>query len=260
MATVHVDRQGPVVHLVIDNPAKFNAMTLGMWQTIAQTVAEAESQPEARVLVLRGAGDKAFVSGADISEFESRRSDPAGVTAYDDAVRSAQAALAACSMPVIAVIRGVCMGGGIGLALAADLRYCAGTARFRMPAARLGLGYGFEGMERAVQRVGAARAAELFLTARTFDGAEAQRIGLVNEAFDADRFDEEVESRIAMVAGNAPLTMAAAKLAISQAALPPADRDLHRVNAAVRACFESEDYKEGRRAFMEKRAPQFKGH
>lgn len=259
MATVHVERQGPIIHLVIDNPAKFNAMTLGMWQTIARAVASAEAESDARVLVLRGAGEKAFVSGADISEFESRRSDPDGVRVYDEAVRDAQAALAGCSMPVVALIRGVCMGGGIGLALSADLRYCARDARFRMPAARLGLGYGYDGMQRAVERVGASRAAELFLTARTFDGAEAARIGLVHEAFEPAAFESEADDRVTAIAGNAPLTMAAAKLAIRQALLPAGERDLASVHAAVRTCFESDDYAEGRRAFMEKRAPKFKG-
>ncbi|MEZ5652018.1 MAG: enoyl-CoA hydratase [Burkholderiaceae bacterium] len=259
MAVVHVERDGPQIRLIFDNPAKRNAMTLGMWRTVAQAVARAEADPDVRVIVIRGQGDKAFVSGADISEFETQRSDPAGVSAYGDAVRTAQRALSMSRLPVVAVVQGVCFGGGLGLALSADIRYCARDARFRMPAARLGLGYAFDGSRRMVECIGAARAAELFMTARIFDGAEAERIGVVHQAFDAADLDAQANERIAMISGNAPLTMAAAKLAIHQAGLTESERDLDAVAAAVQACFDSDDYKEGRRAFMEKRAPNFQG-
>ena len=260
MAVVHVERDGPQVRLVFDNPDKRNAMTLGMWRTVAEAVARAEEDPEARVIVLRGAGDKAFVSGADISEFGTQRSDPAGVSAYGDAVKAAQRALAETRLPVVSVIHGVCFGGGLGIILSSDLRYCARDARFRMPAARLGLGYAFDGAKQMVDRIGAARAADLFLTARIFDGVEAERLGVVHQAFDPAELDARASEMIAMIAGNAPLTMAAAKLAIRQACLSDSQRDVAAVEAAVRACFESDDYKEGQLAFKEKRAPRFQGH
>lgn len=254
-------RQGDAVaELRIDNAAKFNAMSLGMWQELAATVAALQADPAMRVLLLRGEGERAFVSGADISEFETTRSAESGSAAYDDAVSAAQQALMACPFPVVAAIHGICMGGGLGLAMACDLRYSTRDARFRMPAARLGLGYGFDGIARMVHVLGEARVAELFYTARTFDGAEAARIGLVHSAHDdSAALDAHVQASLQQIAGNAPLTVRLAKRAIALAQPALAPEALAEIARGRQQCLHSDDYREGRLAFAEKRAPVFKG-
>lgn len=259
MSQVDLTLTDGIARITLSNPAKYNAMSFGMWTGLGDIVESLLGRDDVRVLVLRGAGEKAFVSGADISEFETQRGSADAVDAYNKAVARAQNALTDFPLPVIAHIHGVCMGGGIGLALACDLRYCARTSRFRMPAARLGLGYGFDGIRHTVDAIGAARTAELFYTASTFDGAEAERIGLVHRAHDAEALDAEVHAVATAIAGNAPLTLRAAKMAIAHALRDPADRDAAAVDAAVDACFASADYIEGRRAFMEKRPPAFTG-
>lgn len=258
MATVDTQLTGGVARLTLNNPKRYNAMTLSMWQALGDTLEALAARGDVRAVLLRGHGDKAFVSGADISEFETARNDPANIRAYNTAVARAQNLLSSFPAPVVACIHGVCMGGGIGLALACDLRYCATDAKIRMPAARLGLGYDYDGMRQIVHTIGAATAAALFYTARTINGIEAMRIGLVQQAFAADQLDAEVNTIVQEIEGNAPLTLRAAKLAIRHAVSdertsPPA------VSAAIQACFDSQDYQEGRQAFMEKRPPRFIG-
>jgi len=256
---IEARREGGVLRLRVCNPARYNAMSLSMWRALAEHVARADADDGVRVVVLEGEGERAFVSGADISEFGASRNDPQQVAAYEEAVSAAQGGLMACRHPVVAAIRGVCMGGGIGLALACDLRYCNASARLRMPAARLGLGYALAGMRRMVETLGAARVADLFMTARTFDGAEAARLGLAHEAYaDAD-FDARVEERIQAVAGNAPLTLRAAKLALRHLGGAAGAPEAASVQQAVAACFASRDYREGQQAFQEKRPAQFQG-
>ncbi|AIT24875.1 enoyl-CoA hydratase/isomerase family protein [Bordetella holmesii 44057] len=251
------DRQGGVLRVRICNPARFNAMSLSMWQALHTAVREAQADETLRAIVLHGEGDRAFVSGADISEFGQQRNDPAQVARYDQAVSAAQNALADSRIPTIAVIQGICMGGGMALALACDLRYCNASARFRMAAARLGLGYALDGVKRMRDMLGAARTMDLFLTARTFDGGEAARIGLVHEMFADSAFAGETQSRIEAVAGNAPLTMYAARLALRH--LLNAEPAASEVEQAVQQCFGSADYREGQAAFRERRPPVFKG-
>jgi enoyl-CoA hydratase/carnithine racemase len=259
MGAIDLEIRAGVARITINNPARHNAMSLSMWQALAQTVAHVDDDAQVRALLLQGAGDKAFVSGADISEFGERRASEDAVAEYDRAVSAAQTALIQCGKPVVAAIRGVCYGGGMGLALACDLRYAAADARFRMPAGRLGLGYALGGMRRFVHTLGAARSAELFFTARAFDGLEAQRIGVAHASFLGTTLDAEVEAIVAMIAENAPLTLRASKLAL-RAILDDADAaGAAQVDRAVRDCFESEDYREGRLAFAEKRAPRFTG-
>lgn len=252
---LHVD--GPVARVSVSNPARYNAMSLAMWNALADTIDSVSASREVRVVLLRGEGNKAFVSGADISEFDAQRGNPEAVRAYDEAVDRAQSALIACSKPVVALIHGVCMGGGIGLAMSCDLRYATHDARFRMPAARMGLGYDPRGMARLVDMVGAAAVADIFYTARLFDGTEAQRLGFVHAAFDAGELDAAVEKTLSMIAENAPLTMAAAKLAIRACLSDTVDREA--LQRDVQRCFDSFDYREGRAAFAEKRAPRFRG-
>jgi enoyl-CoA hydratase/carnithine racemase len=249
---------GGIVTLRINNPRKFNAMSLTMWQDLGVIVAELCDDPSVRVLLLRGEGERAFISGADISEFESSRSAESGTEVYDRAVEGAQVALAQASFPVIACIHGVCMGGGLGLAMACDLRYCATNSRFRMPAANLGLGYGLAGIRQLVAALGGPRVADLFYTARTFDGEEAMRIGAVHTAFSPETLDAEVASLATAVAANAPLTLRLVKAAIRQAQWPVEDGDAD-IAAARARCMRSGDYVEGRLAFAEKRLPRFTG-
>ena len=265
MGTVRLQRDGPVARLTIDHPARLNAMSLVMWGQLADLVGEVGKDPELRVLLLRGSGTSAFVSGSDISGFDTQRNNPANVAAYAAAVERAQEALIASPVPSVACIQGVCMGGGIGLAVACDLRYSSRDARFRMPAARLGLAYSVKGVRRMVDVIGAAHAAEMFYTARTFDGSAAQQIGLVHHALDAADLDAAVEDVLQHIAANAPLTIRATKLAINAAlgsvnACDP-DRAINAINAinAASACFDSADYIEGRRAFIARRVPQFSG-
>jgi enoyl-CoA hydratase/carnithine racemase len=256
---VKVERNGTVATIRISNPTKFNAMSLSMWLALHEAVTGLDALPEVRVIVLTGEGPRAFVSGADISGFAGDRTDGTSAQRYDAAVLAAQTALSDGSKPTVAAIQGVCMGGGIGLALACDLRYATDDARFRMPAARLGLGYALPAMAQVVDTLGAARALDLFLTARTFEGAEARRIGLVHDAFAADRFEREIDQRVRELAGHAPLTLRAAKAAIRECVHPTGAEGRARVDASVRACFDSADYREGQLAFRQRRVPKFVG-
>ncbi|RZL96620.1 MAG: enoyl-CoA hydratase [Variovorax sp.] len=252
-------RRGPIAELRIDNPKKFNAMSLAMWRDVAMHAAALSGDADVRVLLLRGEGEKAFISGADIAEFDTTRSAETGSDAYDGAVDAAQNALMACPFPVVASIHGICMGGGLGLAMACDLRYGALEARFRMPAARLGLGYSHAGIQRMVGVLGAATAADLFFTARTFDGAEARRLRLVHDAFQASELNRHVEETLATIAANAPLTVRLAKQAIHLALGEVSTEAIAQIEAGRRACIRSADYAEGRRAFAEKRPAVFLG-
>lgn len=256
---VCANTQTGVFQIVIANVARYNAMSLSMWESLARIVQEAEADPAVRVLVLRGEGQKAFVSGADISEFGTLRSTPDQVQRYADAVTAAQQSLVSCQKPVIAAIQGICMGGGIGLALACDLRFCSHGSRFRMPAARMGLGYDRQGLARAVALLGAPATTDIFFTARTFEGTEAERLGMVNACFDEADFEPRMLGIANEIAANAPLTLKAAKLAIRAAINDPLILDPSLVDQAVQACFDSHDYQEGQRAFKEKRAPEFSG-
>ena len=257
MGTVRFSVDAHIATVVLANEGRFNAMSLSMWRQLAQVLEQLRADDAVRVLVLRGEGERAFVSGADISEFGAQRSSPDGVVAYDAAVDQAQTGLAEFPRPVIAAISGICYGGGMGLALGCDLRYAAPTARFRMPAARLGLGYALNGMQRMVDVLGAPNASELFYTARVCDAQEALRIGLVN-AVPQDCFAHAAQVA-AQIATNAPLTIAAAKLAIQTVLSGRQEARAAAVAQAVRTCFESRDYVEGRQAFAEKRPPEFTG-
>lgn len=256
MAQVSHTLKDGIAEVVIDNVARHNAMTLGMWRQLADTVEALGAQPAVRVLLLRGAGEKAFVSGADISEFETQRSSSAGVAAYDAAVERAQTALADFERPVIAAIQGICYGGGMGLALACDLRLASRDARFRMPAARLGLGYAYKGVKRMVDLLGPTCTADLIYTARKVDAAQALQIGLISAVH--DDVLAQAHALATDIAANAPLTIATAKRAI-RAVLDGDAAQRDAVDAAVRACFASRDYTEGRTAFTQKRPPVFTG-
>lgn len=256
---VHVEREPPLGWLVFDHPERRNAISSEMWRAIPQVVAELAEDPEVRAVVMRGAGDVAFVSGADISEFEEQRTGAAAAAAYETATGRAFGALVNLDKPLLASIHGFCVGGGMALALAADLRYAADDAIFAIPAARLGLGYHAGGIEALVQLVGPSAAKEILMSARRFRADEALRMGLVSAVVPKAGLDAHVAESARRIAVNAPLTLRSVKLIIRELARPPEQRDDPAMAKSIRACFESEDYREGVRAFLEKREPRFRG-
>jgi enoyl-CoA hydratase/carnithine racemase len=245
--------------ITFNQPKKRNAISLDMWQAIPQIVAAFTADDLVRVVVMKGAGDKAFVSGADISEFEEKRNTKDQIEFYDGAMSAANSALRSMAKPLIAAIRGFCVGGGLGIAVTADLRLSADDGQFGIPAARLGLGYAFLGIKALMNVVGPAFAKEILFTGRRFDAQEAKEMGLVNRVVPAAELESTTRQLAESVAANAPLTLLSAKAAVDEGTRDPQDRDLEKIERMVAACFASEDYVEGRRAFMEKRAPKFKG-
>jgi enoyl-CoA hydratase len=248
-----------VAVVTFNNPEKRNAMSLGMRTALPGALAALAGDPEVRVVVCTGAGDRAFVSGADISEFGAQRTDPAARAEYDRAGAAIDRAWKSLDKPVIAMIRGFCIGGGLLTALQADIRIAAEGSQFGIPAARLGLGYGYGGVTALTALVGPSVTADILFSARRLDAAEALRVGLVNRVVPAADLEAEVMSLATTITQNAPLTVAAAKAAIRAAGQPADRRDLQRVHEMVEACFQSDDYREGQRAFAEKRPPRFSG-
>jgi enoyl-CoA hydratase/carnithine racemase len=245
--------------ITFNQPDKRNAMSIEMWQGLAEILDDFAADDGVRVAIMSGAGDKAFVSGADISQFEKRRADADGEAAYAAATGGGRARLAAFPKPLIASIRGYCLGGGLAIAMQADLRVAARTAEFGVPAARLGIAYAFEGLRTLVQLVGPAHARMLLYTGRRIPADEAARIGLINQVVEDDALAATVTELARTIAGNAPLSIAASKLCINSVLQDPADRDFEAIARAGRACLDSADYREGRTAFMEKRKPRFTG-
>ena len=250
-------KDGAVGWIVFNNPERRNAVSLDMWQAIPPALAKLEADADVRVIVLTGAGDKAFVSGADISQFEKQRSSEEAVKRYEEIGEAAQARLAACEKPMIAMIRGYCLGGGLNIANSCDLRIAAEDARFGIPAAKMGLGYRASSMKKLVDTVGAPFAREIMITARQFNAAEALHMGLVHRVVPVSDLESVTKKYCEDIAANAPLTMRAAKRIIRE--VSKKDYDAAACDAWVKECFASEDYAEGRRAFMEKRKPRFRG-
>ncbi len=248
-----------VARLIIDHPAKMNAMTFDMWSSVPALIERAAADEEVRAVAIQGAGDRAFCAGADISQFGEKRSGTGAVETYDHAVAAANAALTGSAKPTVAVISGICFGGGFGIAMCCDLRIASTGSRFRIPAARLGLGYGYKNVDLLVRKLGMGPAADLLLSARIIDASEAVTLGVVNSVFRAEAFQEESAAYLARIASNAPLTLLAAKRALNEMLRPEAARDIGTVDAMVAECFKSTDYREGQAAFKEKRNPVFTG-
>lgn len=252
-------KEGGAGWLVFNNPERRNAISVDMWEAIPKVLDAFQADDAVRVIVLAGAGDKAFVSGADISQFEKQRSSQEAVQRYEELAEGAQLAILTCDKPVIAMIRGYCIGGGMGIACACDLRIASEDARLGITAAKMGLGYRASSMKMLVDVVGMPFALEVMLTARLFSATEAGQMGLVNKVVKNEDLEKAVREYCDTIAANAPLTMRAAKRIIREVSKSPSDFDAAQCRAWVKECYESEDYKEGRQAFMEKRKPAFKG-
>jgi enoyl-CoA hydratase/carnithine racemase len=252
-------KDGAIGWITFNNPARHNAVSLAMWEALYEIVTDYAADDAIRVIVLQGAGEKAFVSGADISEFEEKRSSVETTRIYNQTSQRASLALKEVNKPTIAMIRGYCVGGGVSTAISCDLRIAAEGSRFAVPAAKLGLGYDFEGVRKLVDLVGPAFAREIFYTARQFSAEEALAMGLVNRVVPADGLESYVRDYAATIAGNAPLTVASIKTLVAQALKDGSERDMKLCQEVVNRCFASDDYREGRQAFMEKRKPQFRG-
>jgi len=248
-----------VGYVIFNNPERHNAVSLDMWVAAGSMLDDFRNDNNIAVVVVTGAGGKAFVSGADISRFEKERSNEEAVAQYSATVEKSYAAFHEFPKPTIAMIRGYCMGGGMGLATCCDIRICTDGSKFAVPAAKLGLGYGYLGLKRLVDVVGPSFAMEILYTARQFTAAEALAMGLVNRVVPDGELESYVKDYANTIAGNAPLTIRAVKATISEIMKDESKRDLKRSKALVEACFKSRDYEEGRRAFMEKRKPVFTG-
>ena len=252
-------KDGAIGWIVFNNPPKHNAVSFEMWQALPVVLEDFSGDPRIRVVILKGEGEKAFISGADISQFKEKRSGADAVKTYNAAAELASQALNDFPKPLIAMIRGYCIGGGVGVAAACDLRIASDNSRFGVPAAKLGLGYRYAGIERLAGLVGPSFTAEIFYTGRQFDAQEALQMGLVNRVLPAGALEQYVLDYAATITGNAPLTIAAVKRSLLEMRKDPAERDLALCQKMVENCFASEDYREGQTAFMEKRKPVFKG-
>ncbi len=245
--------------ITFNNPARRNAISLEMWEGLGIILESFQQDDEVRVVVMKGAGDKAFVSGADISEFDKERGNAEQKKRYGEISAHANQWLVKLDKPLIAMIQGFCIGGGLATALSADIRIATPDSTFGIPAAKLGLGYDYAGLKVLCGLIGPSRAKDIMFTARFLDAEEALQIGLINFVVGKDEVEQKVKDYAALIAGNAPLTVKAAKLAINEAMKDSGRRDLDYVESLVNDCFDSEDYQEGRKAFMAKRKPNFVG-
>jgi len=252
-------KEAGVGFVTFNNPARHNAVSLEMWQAAKRILDDFAADGEVRVVVLTGAGERAFVSGADISKFASERASLEAQRAYDRTTAATFNSVYEFPKPTIAMIRGYCLGGGLGVATCCDLRICSDNSTFAVPAAKLGVGYGYGGLKRLVDIVGPSYAKEIFYTARQFDAQEAYAMGLVNRVVPAAELERHVRSITDMISANAPLTIKAVKVTVGEIVKDEAKRDVARAEQLVEQCFTSRDYTEGRTAFMEKRKPVFTG-
>jgi enoyl-CoA hydratase/carnithine racemase len=251
--------EAPLGWLIVNRPQVKNALNYEAWRGIVAAMEELNADPDVRVIIMRGVTADSFISGADISEFPSHRANAEQARAYRDAPGNATNALSHSPKPVVAMIAGICIGGGLQVALSCDMRIAARGTRFGIPAARLGLAYPLEGVLSLSQIAGPANARDILMSARIFDAEEAFTMGLINRLVEPGDLEDNVRDYATRMAANAPLTMAAAKATIREGLKDGAERDLKRIATMVSQCFDSEDYREGVKAFLEKRRPNFQG-
>ena len=257
--SLRVEKQGAVGWIVFDQPEKRNAINDAMWRGIPPAMAQFDADPEVRCVAFRGAGTEAFAAGADISEFEKVRSQRAAVSEYDGLLDRVLHAIQDSRKPSLAMIHGFCLGGGLEIALACDLRYSGASGQFGIPAAKLGLAYNVEGHKRLLETVGHAHAREIMFLGRRYDAQEALAMGLVHQVLPDKKLEKFVDETIQVLCENAPLAIANSKTIIEEYVKSTGAPDAARMAEAIERCARSADYEEGRRAFMEKRKPRFRG-
>jgi enoyl-CoA hydratase len=257
--TLRVEKRGAVGWIVFDQPSRRNAINDAMWRGIAPAVARFDADAQVRAIAFRGAGTEAFSAGADISEFEHIRSGNSSIGQYDDLLDQVLLAIQGSPKPSVAMIHGYCFGGGVEIALACDLRYCAASAQFAIPAAKLGLAYNVEGHKRLLETVGHARAREIMFLGRRYSAEEALDMGLVHRIVSDNALESFVDEVLQTLSDNAPLSILNSKTIIEEYVKSSGLPDAARMRAAMERCARSADYAEGRRAFMEKRKPRFRG-
>ena len=245
--------------ITFNQPEKRNAMSVEMWEGLGQILQHFEATNDVRVIVLTGAGDKAFVSGADISQFEKQRSDDSARQEYDRKTKAGRQIFENTKIPIIARIQGFCIGGGLAIAMSADLRIASDDSQFGIPAARLGISYGYSSVRKLVSLVGPAEARMLLYTGDRISAAEARQIGLINRAVPIAELDATVAKLARTIATNAPLSVNSMKMTVTEATKDEAAADRGAIDASIAGCFDSADYREGRAAFMAKRKPVFTG-
>lgn len=254
-----LDADGSTLHIRFNNPQRHNALSVDMWEAVPVLLAQAEHDERVRLVVFSGAGEKAFVSGADISQFEDMRAAREAVARYEEMAESALMGIYRFPKPTLACIRGYCIGGGVNVAMSCDLRIASRDAVFSIPAARLGLGYRYSALKNLVDLVGPGVAKDLFFTARRIQADEAREVGLINRVAEPEALEALLAEYREALAANAPLTVQAGKAIMAEILKPSPEIDYARCKQLILDCFQSEDYAEGRRAFMDKRKPQFRG-
>ena len=250
---------GATLHIRFNNPARHNALSVDMWEAVPPLLDLAQADDRVRLVVFSGSGDKAFVSGADISQFEDMRAAREAVTRYEQMAEEALMSIYRCSKPTLSCIRGYCIGGGVNVAISCDIRIASADSVFSIPAARLGLGYRYSAMKNLVDLIGPGAAKDLFFTARRIDAHEAKALGLISRVCEPEQLPALLSEYTSSIAVNAPLTIHAAKVITAEILKPSPELDTALCQQLIRSCFDSADYAEGRKAFMEKRKPAFAG-